>query len=245
LTIFWTFVFIYLNQLCFWIVFNHIESGLKHLYTETVFLGLYSIIFAVHNWLFTGQSRFTWVNWLNQEFSFSTSRTNQICEKFLKVQFTPPLELSLNLILQNSFRKWFVCSGELFQFRCCAHILNLIVQEGLKVICDTLDQIRNNIKYVRGSMSRMVKFKQCLKRFSDIDASCGLCLDVLTRWNSTYLMLKSALKCQRVLEACTWLMNLINISFRWKSRRELEKFVGLCSLLWYHYLDLCYNLFYF
>jgi len=31
------------------------------------------------------------VNRLNKEFSFSTSRTNQICEKFLKVQFTPLL----------------------------------------------------------------------------------------------------------------------------------------------------------
>jgi len=86
--------------LIYWIVFNHIESGLKHFYTETIFLGLYSIISVVHNWLFTGQSRITRVNWLNQEFSFSTSRTNQICEKFLKVQFTAPLELGLNLILQ-------------------------------------------------------------------------------------------------------------------------------------------------
>ena len=29
-------------------------------------------------------------------------------------------------------------------------ILNLIVQKGLKVFGDALDQIRNNIKYVRG-----------------------------------------------------------------------------------------------
>jgi len=54
-----------------------------------------------------------------------------------------------------------------------AHTLNLIVQEGLKVFGDALDQIRNIIKYVRGSKSRMLKFKQCLERFSDIDASCG------------------------------------------------------------------------
>ena len=85
-------------------MFNHIEYGLKHFYTEIVFLGLYSIISAVHNWLFTGQSRITRVNWLNQEFSFSTSRTNQICEKILKVQFTPPLELGLNLILHLEFK---------------------------------------------------------------------------------------------------------------------------------------------
>jgi len=38
---------------------------------------------------------------LNKEFLFSTSRKNQICEKFLKVQFTPPLELGLNLVLQG------------------------------------------------------------------------------------------------------------------------------------------------
>jgi len=40
------------------------------------------------------------------------------------------------------------------------HILNLIIQEGLKVFRDALNQIRNNIKYVRSSKSRMVKFKQ-------------------------------------------------------------------------------------
>jgi len=30
-----------------------------------------------------------------------------------------------------------------------------------------------NIKYTRDSESKMVKFKQCLERFSDIDASNG------------------------------------------------------------------------
>jgi len=81
------------------------------------------------------------------------------------------------------------------------HTYKLIVQEGLKVVDDALDQIRNSIKYVRGSNIRMVKFKQCLERFSDIDASCGLCLDIPTRGNSTYLMIKSALKYQCVFRS--------------------------------------------
>ena len=51
--------------LIYLIVFNHIEYGFKHFYTEIVFLGLYSIISVTHNWLFTGQSRITRVNWLN------------------------------------------------------------------------------------------------------------------------------------------------------------------------------------
>jgi len=80
------------------------------------------------------------------------------------------------------------------------------------VLGEALDQIRNSIKYLWGSESRMVKFKQCLKRFSDIDASFRLCLDVPTRWISTYLMIKSALNINVFLEACTWLMNLINIA---------------------------------
>jgi len=111
---------------------------------------------------------------------------------------------STNDVLQNTLRSQLllqnglICGSEFIHVRCCAHILNLIVQEGLKVLGEALNQIRNNIKYVRGSDSRMVKFKQCLEKFSDIDASCGLCLDVPTRWNSTYLMLKNALKYQHV-----------------------------------------------
>lgn len=34
------------------------------------------------------------------------------------------------LILNNTF----LCDGELFHIRCCAHIINLVVQEGLKML---------------------------------------------------------------------------------------------------------------
>jgi len=52
--------------------------------------------------------------------------------------------------------------GKLFHICFCAHILNLIVQEGLKVLGNALDQIRNSIKYIRGSKTRIVKFKNVL-----------------------------------------------------------------------------------
>jgi len=102
--------------------------------------------------------------------------------------------LKEKLVLQNSL----LCDGEFFYVHCCAHILNLIVQEGLKVIGDSVDLIRESIKYVGGSERRMIKFKQCINQVGDIDAKSTLCLDVPTRWNSTFLMLQSALQYQRV-----------------------------------------------
>ena len=69
--------------------------------------------------------------------------------------------------------------------RCCTHILNLIVQEGLEVASDALDKIRANIKYVKALEAKMIKFKECARK---VDA------EFTTRWNSTYLMLANGIK---------------------------------------------------
>jgi len=49
--------------------------------------------------------------------------------------------LKSELVLQNSL----VCDGELLHVLCCAHILNFIVQEGLKALGNSLDHIRESI----------------------------------------------------------------------------------------------------
>ncbi|KAH0782487.1 hypothetical protein KY290_002085 [Solanum tuberosum] len=98
-----------------------------------------------------------------------------------------------HLNLQNSL----VCDGEFFHVRCSAHILNLIVQEGLKAAIDSLIAIRESVKHVRGSDGRMQKFEQCVKQVG-IETNLGLRLDVVTRWNSTYLMLESALPYEKL-----------------------------------------------
>lgn len=51
--------------------------------------------------------------------------------------------------------------GKYLHVRCLAHIINLIVQEGLKTQDDIIDCIRNAIKYVRHSPARLSKFKTC------------------------------------------------------------------------------------
>ncbi|KAL5573655.1 hypothetical protein UlMin_023252 [Ulmus minor] len=85
-----------------------------------------------------------------------------------------------------------VCRGNFFHLRCCVHILNLIVQDGLKEIESSIEKIRESVKYVKGSQVRRQKFLECVRLIS-MGGKRGLRQDVATRWNSTYLMLDSAL----------------------------------------------------
>ncbi|XP_054817665.1 zinc finger BED domain-containing protein RICESLEEPER 2-like [Prosopis cineraria] len=103
--------------------------------------------------------------------------------------------LKERLSLQDDFK--LVSNGEFFHVRCCAHILNLIVQEGLKVTSSALHKIRESIKFVKASEARSILFKQCVEQVGSINTSIGLRLDVPTRWNSTYTMLESGIKYHR------------------------------------------------
>ena len=81
---------------------------------------------------------------------------------------------------------------EFLHMRCCAYILNLIVQDRLKDLNESIVNVRNVVRYVKSSPNRFEKFKACVEK-EKIQSKSLLCLDVSTRWNSTYLMLESAL----------------------------------------------------
>ncbi|CAH9113022.1 unnamed protein product [Cuscuta europaea] len=83
--------------------------------------------------------------------------------------------------------------------RCIADILNLAVQDGLKDADTFVVRVREAVKYVRNSPSRLQKFKD-ISDLIGAESKCGLHLDVPTRWNSTYQMLKSTLSNERVFE---------------------------------------------
>ncbi|WZZ26671.1 hypothetical protein YC2023_010072 [Brassica napus] len=85
-----------------------------------------------------------------------------------------------------------LCGGEFFHVRCAAHILNLIVQDGLKVIKDSLHKIRESVKYVTASETREMTFAKCVDA-AGIKENAGLIMDVQTRWNSTFYMFERAL----------------------------------------------------
>ena len=65
----------------------------------------------------------------------------------------------------------------------------MIVKEGLKEKGDLIHKVRLAMRFVRSSPQRSKKFQECVT-FEKIDCKKGICLDVDTRWNSTYLMLE-------------------------------------------------------
>ncbi|XP_023634283.1 zinc finger BED domain-containing protein RICESLEEPER 2 [Capsella rubella] len=86
----------------------------------------------------------------------------------------------------------FVLDGDYMHIRCIAHIINLIVRDGLHDLSKNLEAIRNGVSYVRSSHVKQKSFELRvnlgkLKRIS-------LTLNVKTRWSSTYTMLTNALK---------------------------------------------------
>ncbi|KAG7951665.1 hypothetical protein I3843_12G018900 [Carya illinoinensis] len=91
-----------------------------------------------------------------------------------------------------------ILGGEFLHMRCAAYILNLIVMDGLKDVIDFVSKIRDAIRYVKSSPSRFAKFKACAVK--EKISGRMICLDVPTRWNSTYLMLSTAEKHKQAFE---------------------------------------------
>ena len=83
--------------------------------------------------------------------------------------------------------------------RCAAHIVNLIVQEGLKELDISIKRVRAAVKFIKSSPSRIAKFKKCAE-LEKVNTKAFLALDVVTRWNSTYNMLKVAVAYEKVFE---------------------------------------------
>uniref|UniRef100_A0A0A8ZZ11 hAT-like transposase RNase-H fold domain-containing protein n=1 Tax=Arundo donax TaxID=35708 RepID=A0A0A8ZZ11_ARUDO len=80
-----------------------------------------------------------------------------------------------------------------FHVHCASHIVNLVVNDGLQPIESLITNLRNTVKYFKRSPSRMYKFVEVCNNYS-IKVGRGLCLDVRTRWSSTYKMLDSCIE---------------------------------------------------
>ncbi|XP_035841262.1 zinc finger BED domain-containing protein RICESLEEPER 2-like [Helianthus annuus] len=88
--------------------------------------------------------------------------------------------------------KKLTCGGRLFHVRCCAHILNLLVKDGLSRIEDVIEEVREAVKYINHSEARRQSFSNVAHQLQVPDRK--LLIDVTTRWNSTYDTLSLAIK---------------------------------------------------
>ncbi|XP_072054915.1 zinc finger BED domain-containing protein RICESLEEPER 2-like [Arachis hypogaea] len=103
--------------------------------------------------------------------------------------------------LKNRMEDWnsHPLRGEFLHVRCCAHILNLVVNDGLREIHESILKIRNVVRHVRASPGRTERFKTMIKEARILEKGT-VHLDVPTRWNSTFLMLESDLKFQKAFK---------------------------------------------
>ncbi|KAK8614480.1 hypothetical protein V6N13_068280 [Hibiscus sabdariffa] len=99
-----------------------------------------------------------------------------------------------------SHRNTCVANGKYMHMRCVAHIINLIVQEGVKYVSMSVDRVRAVVRYIRASPLRMKRFYDREKE-EMIDTKTRLQLDAPTRWNSTYMMLDVAAKYEHAFDS--------------------------------------------
>ena len=88
----------------------------------------------------------------------------------------PMIDIMLRKLASSSF----MLGADLFHMRCCAHILNLIVKDGLDVIKVGIDKIRESVAYWTATRKRVEKFEETVNQLR-IPHTKKLGLDCATR----------------------------------------------------------------
>lgn len=102
-------------------------------------------------------------------------------------------DVAVRTLKENlSYKRNLPLDEKLFHVRCCTHILNLLVQDGLSEIEGVIYNVRESVKYIAASEGRINTFSEIAKQLKL--SSKKLMLDCCTRWNATYMMLSAALE---------------------------------------------------
>ncbi|XP_050245613.1 zinc finger BED domain-containing protein RICESLEEPER 3-like [Quercus robur] len=133
----------------------------------------------------------------------------------------------IKIILDKLQRGALIMRGSMLHMRCAAHVLNLIVQDGLDVIGSCIEKVRESVGFWTASTKRRQKFEE-MARQAHVECTKELALDCKTRWNSTYLMLSIAIKYQNVF----YRLNICESSYKCiPTEEELEMASNICERL--------------
>ncbi|GFP87890.1 zinc finger bed domain-containing protein ricesleeper 1 [Phtheirospermum japonicum] len=91
--------------------------------------------------------------------------------------------------------RFLMCEGQLFDVRCAASTVKLLVQDVLEASNEITCKVRETIRYVKSSRAIQEKFNEIVQLLGINQQRC-LSDDNLFQWNSTYIMLESALECK-------------------------------------------------
>ena len=72
-------------------------------------------------------------------------------------------DLAIDYVKKKKKKDSIILGGEFMHMHCCVHILNLIVQNGLKSIHESIAKI-HAMQYVRASLTRFEKFQECVDK---------------------------------------------------------------------------------
>ncbi|CAN1138748.1 Putative AC transposase [Linum perenne] len=98
----------------------------------------------------------------------------------------------MEIIKSRLVASYLLNDGALLHMCCTAHILNLIVKDGLDVLKSGIEKIRDSDIYWTATPKRVEFFKELTKQCR-ISSDKSLQDDCPTRWKSTYVMLSVAL----------------------------------------------------
>ncbi|KAF5466785.1 hypothetical protein F2P56_016681 [Juglans regia] len=96
-----------------------------------------------------------------------------------------------------SVRNPLMLNGQLLIGNCYARVLSRLAQDALGAMKETIQKLRESVKYVNTSESHKEKFIE-LKQQLQVPSSKDLSIDDQTKWNTTYHMLVAACELKEV-----------------------------------------------
>ncbi|KAL5580764.1 hypothetical protein UlMin_013206 [Ulmus minor] len=101
-------------------------------------------------------------------------------------------DAAIPIMKDKLFSSGLMLSGDFFHMHCAAHILNLIVKGGISILDKGIVNIHESVSYWTATTKRNEKFMETARQLH-IQSTKVLTLDMPVRWNSTYVMLSTAL----------------------------------------------------
>ena len=103
----------------------------------------------------------------------------------------------IRFIQSKLLSQYLISEGALIHMRCSAHILNLIVKEGLDMVEEGIENIRDSVLYWSATSKRLEFFEETVRQLR-LNSENRLVMDCPTRWNSTFKMLSVAIPYKEV-----------------------------------------------